>query len=161
MFKPLQAMVWHTFMVGRKLEGGPWWGSSPVFFRSTRWGSNKLCAGLGEAVIFGADRGTVLPERSMSDLASRIRAVHLQVARLVAERDGWRKRLAALEHEQREHHRNAEVLQARIAELERENEVLRVTRPAQIQRPEGQVEAKQRIDELVSEIDRCLALLTH
>ncbi|MBL8002907.1 MAG: hypothetical protein JNL05_13210 [Flavobacteriales bacterium] len=97
----------------------------------------------------------------MSDLASRIRAVHLQVARLVAERDGWRKRVAAMEHELREHHRNVEVLQARIAELERENEVLRVTRPAQIQRPEGQVEAKQRIDELVSEIDRCLALLTH
>jgi hypothetical protein len=97
----------------------------------------------------------------MSDLASRIRAVHVHVARLVAEREAVRKRLVAMEHDLREHQRNADVLQARIAELERENEVLRVTRPAQTQRPEGQTEAKQRIDELVNEIDRCLALLTH
>ena len=95
----------------------------------------------------------------MSDLASRIRAVHMHVARLVADREAARRRLVALEHEQRDQQRNAEVLRARIAELERENEVLRVTRPTQQQRAEGQPEAKQRIDELVNEIDRCLALL--
>ncbi len=97
----------------------------------------------------------------MSELASRLRAVHLHVARLVADREVARKKVLALEHDLREHQRNAAVLQARIAELERENEVLRVTRPASTQRAEGQSEAKQRIDELVNEIDRCLALLTH
>jgi len=95
----------------------------------------------------------------MSDLSSRIRAVHVHVARLVADREASRRQVVALEHEHREQQRNAEVLRARIAELERENEVLRVTRPAQQQRAEGQPEAKQRIDELVNEIDRCLALL--
>lgn len=97
----------------------------------------------------------------MSELASRLRAVHVQVARLVADREAARKRVLSLEHDLREHQRSAQVLQARIAELERENEVLRVTRPAPVQRAEGQTEAKQRIDELVNEIDRCLALLTH
>jgi septal ring factor EnvC (AmiA/AmiB activator) len=97
----------------------------------------------------------------MSDLASRIRAVHLHVARLLAEREASRVRLSTMEHELREQQRNTAVLQARIAELERENEVLRVTRPAPHQRAEGQLEAKQRIDDLVNEIDRCMALLTH
>lgn len=95
----------------------------------------------------------------MSDLASRIRAVHLHVSRLVAEREVAQRRVGSLERELREHHRNGEVLQARVAALEQENEVLRVTRPASQQRAEGQPEAKQRIDELVNEIDRCLALL--
>lgn len=97
----------------------------------------------------------------MSDLASRIRAIHLNVARLLAEREAARVKLATMEHELREQQRNTAVFQARIAELERENEVLRVTRPASQQRAEGQLEAKQRIDDLVNEIDRCMALLTH
>ena len=61
----------------------------------------------------------------MSDLASRIRAVHLHVSRLVADRDVAKRRIGVLEHELREHHRNAEVLEARVAALEQENEVLR------------------------------------
>ena len=53
--------------------------------------------------------------------------------------------------------READVLKARVKELEQENEVLRTAKAA-VEQParEG---AKEQIDELVNEIDRCLALL--
>jgi hypothetical protein len=48
------------------------------------------------------------------------------------------------------------VLQQRVAELEKENEVLRNTKAAHEAAVPG---AKERIDELVQEIDRCLELI--
>ena len=93
----------------------------------------------------------------MSDLAARLRAIHERVERLVKERDDLRGKVAQLQTAAREHQHEAGVLQARISELERENEVLRTS--AVTQRGDRQREAKQQIDELVNEIDRCLALL--
>jgi chromosome segregation ATPase len=92
----------------------------------------------------------------MSDLLERLRVVQEQVTGLVKERDTLRKRASTLEHQAREHQQTAGVLQARITELEREIEVLRTARAAQ---GAGTTDAKQRIDELVNEIDRCLALI--
>ena len=59
----------------------------------------------------------------MSDLAARLRAIHERVERLVKERDDLRGR-SQLRTAAREHQHEAGVLQARITELERENEVL-------------------------------------
>ena len=97
---------------------------------------------------------SVSPVPAMSELAERIRAARTQVQAL--HRD--RARAASLEAELRDRQRAADVLQARIAELERENEVLRSAKaapPVAIDRSG----TKERIDELVNEIDRCLALL--
>lgn len=93
----------------------------------------------------------------MSDLAERIRNARTQVGRLLRDKDRLAASVSGLENELRDRQRAAEVLQARVAELERENEVLRAVRPATpaIDR----AGTKERIDELVSEIDRCLALL--
>lgn len=93
----------------------------------------------------------------MNTLSDRLQHVQHQVSRIVREHEGLRRRAADLESEVRDHHRKEEVLRARVAELERENEVLRkgrsagggTTGPA----------TKERIDELVNEIDQCLALL--
>ncbi len=92
----------------------------------------------------------------MSELALRIRSVQERLKRLVKERDDLRAKLEALETTTRREHRSADVLKARIDELERENEVLRTSRP---KNEAGNTEAKQRIDELVNEIDRCLSLI--
>ena len=94
----------------------------------------------------------------MSDLIQRLRSVQERVARVVQERDAFQGKVSALEAQAREGHRTTEVLRARIAELERENEVLRTSRAAS--GSAGTPEAKQRIDELVHEIDRCLALIS-
>ncbi len=93
----------------------------------------------------------------MNDLATRLRTVHSQVLSLVQDRDRLNAKLNQIEEELREEKRNADVLKARITELERENEVLRVVKatPA-VAHHTG---SKERIDVLVSEIDRCLALL--
>ena len=93
----------------------------------------------------------------MSELAARIRNVRSRVEGLLKERDRLSASNTSMDEELREARRNGGVLQARIAELERENEVLRTVRtaPTSLHR----AGSKERIDELVSEIDRCLALL--
>lgn len=94
----------------------------------------------------------------MSELAERIRTARTQVQVLQRERARAQASAASLEAELRDRQRAADVLQARIAELERENEVLRSVKAA----PPVAVDrsgTKERIDELVNEIDRCLALL--
>ncbi len=93
----------------------------------------------------------------MNDLATRLRTVHSHVLSLLQQRDRLTAKLNQIEEELREEKRNTDVLKARITELERENEVLRAVRTAPaVPHHSG---SKERIDELVSEIDRCLALL--
>lgn len=94
----------------------------------------------------------------MSELAERIRNVHTHVERLLHERDRLTGTTASLEADLREHQRNSDVLNARLEEMERENEVLRaVKHTPSVDHGTG---TKERIDDLVIEIDRCLALLT-
>ena len=95
----------------------------------------------------------------MSELTQRIRQVHTHVERLLAERDTLKTRAMRAENELREQQRASEVLQARIVELERENEVIRNARPTSV--GSERAGTKERIDELVNEIDRCLALLNN
>jgi hypothetical protein len=94
----------------------------------------------------------------MSELASRIRNVHTHVQGVLSERQSLSAQLTRTEADLRDQQRAAEVLHARIAELERENEVLRSARPSSSVGTE-RAGTKERIDELVNEIDRCLALL--
>jgi septal ring factor EnvC (AmiA/AmiB activator) len=93
----------------------------------------------------------------MSELAERIRAARTRVQELQRERARAQASVASLEAELRDRQRAADVLQARIAELERENEVLRSVKAAPA--ADDRSGTKERIDELVNEIDRCLALL--
>jgi chromosome segregation ATPase len=93
----------------------------------------------------------------MNDLATRLRTVHSHVLSLVQDRDRLNAKLNQIEEELREEKRNADVLKARITELERENEVLRAVKATPV--AAHHTGSKERIDELVSEIDRCLALL--
>ena len=93
----------------------------------------------------------------MNTLTDRLQAIQEQVTRLVREHDLLRKKASDLDTEARERHRMADVLKARVEELERENEVLRKGRSAG-----GGTTGpgtKEQIDELVHEIDHCLALL--
>ncbi len=93
----------------------------------------------------------------MNTLTDRLQAVQEQVTRLVREHETLRRKATDLDAEVRDHHRKEEVLRARVSELERENEVLRKGRSAG-----GGTTGpgtKERIDELVHEIDHCLALL--
>lgn len=98
------------------------------------------------------------PVRPMNTLTDRLRAIQDRISRLLREHDTLKRRSAELETEARDHQRMAEVLKARVGELERENEVLRKARPTE----SGPADpgTKERIDELVHEIDRCLALLS-
>ena len=100
----------------------------------------------------------------MSDLAIRLRQVHARVEGLLKDRDRHAARHLSLEEELRELKRSNEVLQARLTELEQENEVLRAVK-ATPQDKSGvagdRTGSKERIDELVIEIDRCLALLNN
>lgn len=75
----------------------------------------------------------------------------------MAERARLTAAVGALEARAQEGGREQEVLKARIKELEQENEVLR-TALASAKEPE-RGGAKETIDELVKEIDQCLALL--
>lgn len=93
----------------------------------------------------------------MNTLTDRLRAVQEQITRLSREHMVLRNKATDLDAEVRDNHRKAEVLKARVTELERENEVLRKGRTAG-----GGATGpgtKERIDELVHEIDSCLALL--
>lgn len=97
------------------------------------------------------------PVRSMNTLTDRLQTVQEQISRFVREHEVLRRKATELEAEVRDHHRKEEVLRARVTELERENEVLRKGRSA----GGGTTDpgTKERIDELVNEIDHCLALL--
>lgn len=98
------------------------------------------------------------PVRPMPATTARLRAIHDQLSRLLRDHEVLRHRSAELETEANDSKRLAEVLKARVAELERDNEVLRKARPAES--GPGPTGTKERIDELVHEIDQCLALLS-
>ena len=93
----------------------------------------------------------------MEGLLERISAGRTKVQVLLDERTRSTAAVEALEARSREGNREADVLKARIKELEQENEVLRTVKAAPEQ-PE-RAGTKEKIDELVNEIDRCLALL--
>ncbi len=94
----------------------------------------------------------------MSTLIERLNAVKEHVTRLVQEHDRLRERITVYEREAQEHRRMSDVLNTRISELERENEVLREA-AEQAKSLSARPGSKERIDELVAEIDRCLELL--
>jgi len=93
----------------------------------------------------------------MHTFTDRLRAVQERVARLAREHHDLLQRAADLEKAGHDHERMRKVLTARVAELERENEVLRKAKPT----GGGSADpgTKEKIDELVNEIDRCLALI--
>lgn len=94
----------------------------------------------------------------MTTLRDRLRKLQDEVARLVREHRALRDKAAELGTQVHDHQRMVDMLKARVGELERENEVLRKGRVA-----EGAPAApgtKERIDELVQEIDQCLTLLS-
>jgi chromosome segregation ATPase len=93
----------------------------------------------------------------MRTITERLHEVRLRVDRLVRDHGGLQHAHAALEVRMHEYQRMVDVLKARVAELERENEVLRQARAAEERAP-APIQ-KEKIDELVHEIDRCLALL--
>lgn len=93
----------------------------------------------------------------MITLTERLRAVQEQVTRLVREHQALHGKLAQAESEAQEHRRTVDLLKVRVAELERENEVLRKSKGGEGR--SGDPGTKERIDELVHEIDRCLALI--
>ncbi|MBK6628086.1 MAG: hypothetical protein IPJ87_08015 [Flavobacteriales bacterium] len=95
----------------------------------------------------------------MSELVERLRSVHDRVAQLLRQHRELRAQLDRIGSSERESGQRIAVLETRIAELEKENEVLRTAKARQGSE-EGQG-TKQRIDELVNEIDRCLALLNN
>jgi len=92
----------------------------------------------------------------MQTLIDRLEHLKGRVSSLLKEHKASQDRLASLEHSSREHQRKAEVLQERVTELEKENEVLRSAKAAHEAAVPG---AKERIDELVQEIDRCLEVI--
>lgn len=94
----------------------------------------------------------------MNTLTDRLNAVKEQVARLVRDHELLTKRTIERENESREHQRMCDVLKARVQELERENDVLRKAERSANSGSNGPG-AKEKIDELVAEIDRCLELL--
>ncbi len=93
----------------------------------------------------------------MEGLAARIVAARERVQELLRERKGHLATISKLEANGRDVHREADVLKARIIELEQENEVLRTEKATPV--VETRAGSKEKIDELVNEIDRCLALL--
>ncbi len=93
----------------------------------------------------------------MDTLKDRLHKVQEQVARLVRDHMKSQQRASELEAEVLEHHRMCDVLKARVSELERENEDLRKARDTRS--VPADTGTKEKIDELVNEIDRCLALI--
>lgn len=94
----------------------------------------------------------------MNTLVERLQAAKEQMSRHMRVHTELRKRALSLESQVQDHQRMAEMLKARVAELERENEVLRSTKQAASKL--GDPGTKEKIDELVNEIDRCLALIS-
>ena len=93
----------------------------------------------------------------MEGLLERISTARAKVQQDQRERSRLRASHEAIEGTLRDKAREAEVLRARIHELEQENEVLRTAKTAHA--AADRAGSKEKIDELVSEIDRCLALL--
>ncbi|MCB0794360.1 MAG: hypothetical protein KDB88_06455 [Flavobacteriales bacterium] len=96
----------------------------------------------------------------MSQIVERLQDVQQRVSELLADRAQLRERISRIGSSEREHERQIEVLHVRIAELEKENEVLRSSSHAP-GKEEDDLDAKLKIEELVNEIDRCLALLNN
>lgn len=93
----------------------------------------------------------------MNTVVERLQAAKEQLSRFGGVYADLRERAATLEDQVQDHQRMAEMLKARVAELERENEVLRSTKSAENRLSDPGTKVK--IDELVNEIDRCLALI--
>ncbi len=94
----------------------------------------------------------------MNTLVERLQAAKEQLSRFSRAHADLRQRAHSLESQVQDHRRMADMLKARVAELERENEVLRSTKAAESRL--GDPGTKEKIDELVNEIDRCLALIS-
>ncbi|MBK7945985.1 MAG: hypothetical protein IPJ85_12090 [Flavobacteriales bacterium] len=92
----------------------------------------------------------------MQPIIDRLEHLKERLNSLLKEHKGLQAKTTELEHGIREHQRTEEVLKARVSELEKENEVLRNAKAAHDAAVPG---AKDRIDELVQEIDRCLELI--
>ena len=95
--------------------------------------------------------------KAMEGLTERISAARKRVHELLREGARHLVESSELEEQLRDRHREADVLKARITELEQENEVLRAVKATPA--VEDRTGTKEKIDELVNEIDRCLALL--
>lgn len=94
----------------------------------------------------------------MSDVVARLNAIRERVSTLIQERDRLSDQLSGASASERQRAQELAVLTARITELEKENEVLR----SSVNRHgagAGDTGVQQRIDDLVNEIDRCLALI--
>lgn len=100
----------------------------------------------------------MIPLKGMNTLPDRLIRVQEQVDRLIREHKQLQERYLDQERMAREHKRTCDVLKARVQELERENEVLRKAERPTSSGP-NEPGTKERIDELVAEIDRCLELL--
>ena len=92
----------------------------------------------------------------MNEALERLQHATTRVATLVKEFEAARKRQTETEEELGTQRRTNEVLSKRVQELEQENEVLRTE---QARFKSLQPRAKERIDELGGEIDRCLAMI--
>lgn len=93
----------------------------------------------------------------MNELARRVQRIGKQVRLLQQERSDLLERLAGTEATAQQRQQQLQVLAQRVAGLEQENDVIRMARS--LPAGQGREEAKQRIDELVDEIDRCLRLI--
>lgn len=102
------------------------------------------------------DRNGLLSSE-MEGLLERIGIAHTQVRRMHGEHRRLQLAVEAAEGLVHEAGREKEVLIARIKELEQENEVLR--KAAVPIKAHGREEDRDKIDELVREIDQCLALM--
>ncbi len=95
----------------------------------------------------------------MESLHERLTLARVKLNALRDERARATAAVETMEARLRDQGREADVLRARVHELEQENEVLRTAKaPAGETGREG---TKEKIDELVQEIDRCLALLNN
>ncbi len=94
----------------------------------------------------------------MTTLTERLHKVQEIVTRLAQEHKDLQRKATDQATELHDHLRTVGMLKERVAELERENEVLRKGRTGE----SGTTDTgtKERIDELVQEIDQCLSLLS-
>lgn len=90
----------------------------------------------------------------------RIGIARAHAEQLLAERERMTAAIEASEKHAREANREKDVLKARIKELEQENEALRKAAASKVETT-GREGTKEKIDELVNEIDQCLALLNN
>lgn len=93
----------------------------------------------------------------MDGLLERIGAARAKLQQVRSEQARCRAALATLESNLRDKEREAEVLRARIRDMEQENADLQAAHQAQL--AERRSGTREKIDELVNEIDQCLALL--